>query len=470
MITGANMSIPCRQAGTPALPRGSAQPTHSNWPSLRMALFAGLLMLSGCSTLHYEVNAPLSADRSKTGYVTRNLSADANGGTMNVVMTFSGGGYRAAAMAYAALEVLRDTPIGGPGESRTLLDELDLVSAVSGGSLAAAYYAKDPSRFFEDFPSSVLSFDLQGALLARALSPRGLWRQTSSTWGRGDMLQELLDEHFFAGLRYGNLPRRRPMVLINATDMRYGDRFEFSQDQFDQLCSDLDQLPLARAVAASMAVPIVLSPITLWNHGDHCPTTVEAPLARRRSASSRYVHLVDGGLADNTGIRAPIELVTARGGLMRTTELAGMHHVNRHVIIIVNAQVDPYDASDDSPNTPGLLRQLRSAVDVPIDRQSATNMQALAQSVLQWRQEASDAAGTPADIHVIEISVAASRNVAAAERVRVIPTGLRLSMTELEQVRLFVRGELKSNPAWQRLLNSLGTGKRATEQAALAMP
>jgi NTE family protein len=55
-------------------------------------------------------------------------------------------------------------------------------------------------------------------------------------------------------------------VFINATDIRYGERFEFSQDQFDPLCSDLEPFPLSRAVAASMAVPLLFSPVTLWNH------------------------------------------------------------------------------------------------------------------------------------------------------------------------------------------------------------
>jgi NTE family protein len=430
---------------------------------------AGSLMLAGCATLHYDVNAPLSVDRPKARYVTRSLTADRNGGQLNLVMTLSGGGYRAAAMGYAALEVLRDTPLGSSGESGTLLQELDVVSAVSGGSLAAAYYARDPSRFFAEFPSRVLAFDLQGVLLARALSPRGLWRQTSPTWGRGDLLQEVLDEQVFHGLTYGDLPRRRPMVLINATDMRLGDRFEFSQDQFDQLCSDLDRLPLARAVAASMAVPILLSPITLWNHRDHCPAGVGPLPAPGRSAESRYIHLIDGGLADNTGVRAPIENVAAHGGLARSTRLAGLPDVRRLVIIVVNAQVDPRHPDDDSPRTPGLLRQLRSAVDLPIDRQSASNLRALTDSVRQWQLEAHSASAAT-EIHVIEVSVATARNRAAAEVVRNIPTGLSLTPEQFEQIRRFVRDELSQHPAWLRLMDGLRQGGEHTEQAAATAP
>lgn len=42
-------------------------------------------------------------------------------------------------------------------------------------------------------------------------------------------------------------------------------------------------LPVARAVAASMAVPVVASPITLWNHSSNCPVR---PRAHRSWLSS----------------------------------------------------------------------------------------------------------------------------------------------------------------------------------------
>jgi NTE family protein len=270
-----------------------------------------------CSTAHYPVNAQLT-ERNRQGYSLRNMQAVNNSDSLIVMMTLSGGGYRAAAMGYAAIEVLDQTAIQWEGSTRTLLNELDLISAVSGGSLAAAYYASHPTTFLADFRRRVLDVDLQSAFIRRTFSPSGLWRQTSSTFGRGDLLQELLDEHFFRGLRHAHLPRRRPMVYINATDMRQGRRFEFSQDQFDHLCSDLDALPLARAVAASMAVPLLMSPVTVWNRKHDCPVGGALFPVSGRAADSRYIHLVDGGLADNTGLSTVLENVSVHGGLVQT--------------------------------------------------------------------------------------------------------------------------------------------------------
>jgi NTE family protein len=433
------------------------QPRAQRW-SAAACLLTTVLSCAACSTAHYPINPALADSATGGGYTIRNLDASGNSDSLTVILALSGGGYRAAALSFAVMELMRETPIRWMGHDRTLLQELDFISAVSGGSLTAAFYAQDPDRFFADFRPRVLDFDLQSALWSRVLSPGGVWRQTSRTFGRGDLLQELLDEQIFHGQTFGGLPRRRPVVYVNATDMRFGDRFEFSQEQFHQLCSDLDRVPLARAVAASMAVPIVMSPITLWNHKDTCPVPVLSAPVPGRAAHGPYIHLVDGGLSDNTGVRAALENIALRGGLVRNGRLNGFSGVRKRVFIIVNAQANPAQPEDDSPNTPGLLRQLRSAVDVPIDRYSQSSLVQLGQAITQWREELR-AAGEPAskadDFHVIEINVMAAPHSLDAEAVKAIPTGLRITGEQIELIRRFARRELAANPEWQRLLEAL---------------
>lgn len=60
----------------------------------------------------------------------------------------------------------------------------------------------------------------------------------------------------------------RPLILINASDLAYGVRFSFVQEYFNLLCSDLNSFPVARAVAASSAVPIAFNPIVVENYPD----------------------------------------------------------------------------------------------------------------------------------------------------------------------------------------------------------
>ncbi len=70
---------------------------------------------------------------------------------MLVIASFSGGGTRAAALAHGTLETLRDVTLTIGGRERRLLDEIDIINAVSGGSIAAAYYAMHRERIFDDF-------------------------------------------------------------------------------------------------------------------------------------------------------------------------------------------------------------------------------------------------------------------------------------------------------------------------------
>jgi NTE family protein len=66
------------------------------------------------------------------------------------MLTFSGGGTRAAALAYGVLETLRDTPIKIDGKTARMLDEVDLISSVSGGSFTSAYYGLHGDGIFEE--------------------------------------------------------------------------------------------------------------------------------------------------------------------------------------------------------------------------------------------------------------------------------------------------------------------------------
>jgi NTE family protein len=60
-----------------------------------------------------------------------------------------------------------------------------------------------------------------------------------------------------------------PMVRTT-TDLSTGSRLTFSQNEFDLICSDLASFPISRAAAASSAVPLVTSPVTINNYGGTC--------------------------------------------------------------------------------------------------------------------------------------------------------------------------------------------------------
>lgn len=89
--------------------------------------------------------------------------------------------------------------------------------------------------------------------------------------GTNDFMQNVYDREMFHGARFVDLEKNgRPIIGIGSTDIACGWPFVFTQETFDLICSDLGDLPIARAVPASNGFPGLLSPITLTNHAAAC--------------------------------------------------------------------------------------------------------------------------------------------------------------------------------------------------------
>ena len=130
--------------------------------------------------------------------------------------------------------------------------------------------------------------------------------------------------------------------------------------ELDYLCSDLDRIQVARAVAASAAFPGPLTPIALVNHAGSCgfeePAWIAETLAARGPSRRRlrqaqilrsylerrspYVHLLDGGISDNLGLRFGFEGVIEEGGLGKVLEHSGLGATREIVVIVVNAETE----------------------------------------------------------------------------------------------------------------------------------
>jgi hypothetical protein len=229
-----------------------------------------LLLAAGCA--RYPDNEPLKQVDPQSGYRGKFMGPPGNAENILFYLTFSGGGTRAAALSYGVLEELRRTEVVIDGRKRRLLGEVDRISSVSGGSFTAGYYGLFGDRIFEEFESRFLKKDIQGALVLRTFfNPVNWFRLVSATFDRSDLAAEYYDEHIFGRGTFGDVAARKgPMILMNATDMTHGLRIGFNQDAFDLICSDLSKFPVARAVAASSAVPIVLSPISIRNYAGTC--------------------------------------------------------------------------------------------------------------------------------------------------------------------------------------------------------
>ena len=129
-----------------------------------------LLGLTAC-TAHYPLNKAISSSQLVDQYSIKRKADTGRSEDLLLILTFSGGGTRAAAFSYGVLETLADTTIAINGKQGRLLDEVDAISSVSGGSFTAAYYGLFGDRIFEDFEKKFLKQDVQSELTQRVLSP-----------------------------------------------------------------------------------------------------------------------------------------------------------------------------------------------------------------------------------------------------------------------------------------------------------
>lgn len=313
---------------------------------------------------------------------------------MLVVVTLSGGGKRAAAMAYGLLEQLATDRLRHDGIERRVLEEVDAISAVSGGAIPAAYYALYGDQLFSDFERGFLNRDIAGGLRRRIFfDPRNWFRLASSEFSRGDIYAEYFDKKLFRGATYADLrtARQRPFLILNATDIGNAGRFDLTQDSFDVLCMKLDSYPLSRAVAASSSVPALFTPITLRNEGGRCghrlPAWVDeaikeddhasrshfrATILASRADSSRfpYLHLVDGALSDNLGVRAPLDALTDEDDPSGLQRLLSRGAIRTVVFITLNASDSQAERIAGTRQPPALFDMLRLMGTVPVDRYS----------------------------------------------------------------------------------------------------
>ena len=304
------------------------------WNLLRgLALgLACALLATGCATA-VAYRAPVASPQ--TTCVSPAPERD-----LVVGVALSGGGSRAALFGASGLEALAQ--VRAPGGA-SVLDQVTLLSSVSGGSVAASYFSmKKPSKetavlgpdgaltdvykaFFVDYKNTV-SQNFESALL---------WRQIESfRWIlnpalAAQSLTELFTERLLGPVTFGDLSARdargdSPRLIINTTLYNNGRRlamttlppdtfrYDFFQDLHQSMAKqgksaeyppmlkqrwesilpltpldlkfDLCPVKVAGAVTGSASFPPVVGPITL-SVGDE----------------KQYWHIGDGGLYENSG-------------------------------------------------------------------------------------------------------------------------------------------------------------------------
>ena len=409
--------------------RGAEIPKRMCW------LVLTALTAAGC----YPVNKELMRFDPAAGYRYDNLvdQAGGNGEETFVVLTFSGGGTRAAAFAYGVMEELRDTDIGN---GRSLLDEVDVISSVSGGSFTSAYYGLFGRKaFFEKFRDDVLERKIEWGLILRVLAPWNWPRLLSPYFSRSDLADEYYDSNIFEHRTFNDLAKTRPFIILNSTDIVRGAQFSFTQEHFDRICSDLSSVHVSRGVTASSAFPVAFPPLTLKNYGQTACGYEEPPwvgeaqedldvnpqlydLAQTwRSYADpgrrEYVHVSDGGLSDNIGLRAFETAVNSTRSIDLFPKVFD-GKVKRLVVIVVDAKPHEEARDDRRARAPGIFTVLNAAATNPMENYSSDTVERVRLWFKEWNRAARDFETRRRGCDALATDLCRSANASSCEQER----------------------------------------------------
>ena len=467
------------------------------WRAVRAITGTLLIVLAtSCATAPVE-NDRLDRMPGSSGYRFSNLvPGNDNSDSLFVILTFSGGGTRAASLAYGVLEKLRDTRITWEGRNRRLLDEVDVISSVSGGSLPAAYFALFGERTFAEFPDKVLYHDIQSNLLSQGLQWRNYIKLASPFYGRTDLMADTFTREIFERRTFADLLERRtrPFVLINTTDMALGSRFEFTQRQFDLLNSNLDTYPIGHAVAASAAFPGLLTPMTLrnfdktgayrppaWltsaleNNGFYSPQYSAALEFQSYLRPDRpYIHLTDGGVSDNLGVLPVIQFID---GVLPDDNLQSAVDdgtIKKIAIITVDARRAGKVTWDQDRDVVGLFNVLNVVSSAPLSNYSEAEIAFLRtylsnlNTLRDIRTKAVALAGPDVvdekipelrvphcQYYFVEVGFNRVRDEAEREYLNDIPTSFKLQREQVDRLRSSAGTILDADPTFQALMRDL---------------
>lgn len=451
-------------------------------------------LVVGC-TAHYPINDPYSPSSDAAPPPSLPHADAGRSDTLLVGLAFSGGGTRAAALSYGVLEVLADANILIDGRERRLLDEVDVISSVSGGSFTAAYYGLFGDRIFEEYPERFLYRDVQGHLTWSLFSPISWVKLGSGQFDRSDLAAEYYDEILFEEKTLGDVVARGgPRLNINATEIALGAQFTFDPAQFALICSDYESFPVSRAVTASSAVPILFSSVILRNYAGSCPVAIP-PWARAaaqdpdRNSRARhlleqmeryedseempYLHLFDGGLTDNLGVRPFLNRLTLAGGSWDLAKAMSVADVHKMLVIVVNAESEMDVDFRQSNFDLSLGDAIMASTSIPLNEYTfdslslvRLSLDALAEDLVQhrcadWAATRSSTAGCDDfEVYFVEVDFDELADEKERQSLKHLPTSFYLPPEQVDGLRAAAREIMGESEAFQQFLGSTA-GERA---------
>ncbi|WP_158587197.1 patatin-like phospholipase family protein [Motilimonas pumila] len=423
----------------------------------------GLLLVSGCSSISTAENK--ATPQSDPAYHIDVLASQPHS-KVSLILAFSGGGTRAAALSYGVMQQLQQTMIDVGRGPQPLLEEVDIISSVSGGSFTAAYYGLFGEQMFTEYEDAFLYKSITDDLISTALSPLSWF----SNDGRTEIAERYFQDNIFGDATFADLHGNTgPFVIINASDITTGSRFSFIQNYFDLLCSDISRYPVSNAVTASAAVPVLFNSVILENYeGCEKNTSFHDAIAYSKdftyqteqtykklqsykdTKKNQYIHLVDGGITDNLGLLAIYDIMEL-GKFHQDERLLATEKI---VIISVDAATEPDMGVGQAANGLTIKQTLSMVTDIQLHRYNDATVELIEQSLQRWSASLS-VDGNKVEPYFIRINLKDLTDQKQRGFFNQIPTDFSLDEQQVDQLIAEGGKQLANNVAFIQLLKDI---------------
>jgi NTE family protein len=459
--------------------------------------------LAGCSSLGVSdpTNQPITG-KAEEAFASSRTDPTA-GDDVFVGLAFSGGGTRAAAFAHGVLSEIDQTTVRTHTGTHSLLNSVGFVSGVSGGSVLAAYYGLKKRAALDDFREKFLIRNAEEGL-STSVDPVSLVRALGGGVNDVRTFASWLNDNLFKGATFADFRKTPgPQVWINASDIYNRTPFIYGEAAFIALCSDLASYPIADAVAASAAVPIVFTPMVIKTYPKQCSdqppdwlrnahTNPNAPpmlkafadaLYSYNDGSTKYLKLLDGGLVDNFGLSGfTISRLAARLPYEPLSPEQAVR-LRRSIVILVDAGRAPSGDWVQTVSGPSGTELVMAAADTAVQASVRSSYTAFERIMTDWQHqlvawrcglsaEQRKRYHAPANWNCRDLRVFVNRiafdqlGPARAKVLNAVDTRLQLPADQVDVVIAAGHDALRVNPVYREFLKGLG----ATTPPAPSVP
>jgi NTE family protein len=235
-------------------------------------------------------------------------------------------------------------------------------------------------------------------------------------------------------------------------------------------------------------VPILFSTVVLRNYAGTCPfefppwakaaqasadtSSRAAHLARQMSKyadreAKPYIHLYDGGLSDNLGVRPFINRLSMAGNSWQLAKAMGAADTHRMLVIVVNAQSELSDEFQKSDVDLSLFDAISASSSIPLNEYSFESLTLLrlafeglrAQLIngrcKEWAETRRSTQGCDDfKVYLVEVDFDKLTDKARQEMKR-LPTSFRLSAKQVDDLRASAREIITRSRDFQEFMRDM---------------